>query len=432
MNSFPVGTPAHRRLPALPVPICFPLAGDIPVGGGHVSVLLLIQNLDRRRFRPIIAVHGDGPVRRWLAEQGGVPEIEALQKCVRDRHRVRIGEVALICRRSWALARFLRERKVQIVHINDTIMLQTWALAARLAGAKLLWHKRGPWNDRWLHRLWFRAADHVIAISRYAAPPLPSPKCSIIYNAAGDQQQTFDRAASRQHLLSEIGFPAGTKILGFFADIDKERKRPAVFLEIIAQVQQKSPQLRAVGLLFGQASSATQRQLRARAESLGIADRIRFMGFRYPAGPWIAGCDLLIVPSVGEGFGRTLIEAMALGTIAVAADSGGHREIIEEGETGFLVPPDDVRAFADRVCRLLDRPNEVAALARRSRQHALERFGTHRHAQSVIEVYDGLLSADGRLPAAAVLLGAGIADGGGELRRGADVALRGRARRQNP
>ena len=387
----------------VPVPICFPLAGDIPVGGGHVSVLLLIQNLDRRRFRPIIAVHGDGPVRRWLEEQGVGHEIEVLATCVRDRHCVRMGDIALICRRSWGLARFLRERKVEIVHVNDTIMLGTWALAARLAGAKLLWHKRGPWTDRRLHRLWFRVVDHVIAISRFAAPPLTSPKCSIIYNVAGNQQQTFDRAAARQHLLSETALPATTKILGFFADIDKERKRPAVFLETLAQVQQKSPQLSVAGLLFGQASSATERHLRARAECLGIADRIRFMGFRYPAGPWIAGCDLLMVPSVGEGFGRTLVEAMVVGTIAVAADSGGHRETIKDGETGFLVPPDDVRAFADRVCRLLERPDEAAALARRAREDAFDRFGTRRHAQSVINVYDALLAPDRRLPEAAAM-----------------------------
>ena|SRR5919106_3616590 len=148
MHSSPGAIPAPQTVPALPVPICFPLAGDIPVGGGHVSVLVLIHSLDRRRFRPIVAVHGDGPVRRWLEEQGVRDEIGVLQRCVRDRHRVRIGDVALICRRSWALAQFLRERKVEIVHVNDTIMLSTWALATRVAGAKLLWHKRGRWNDR--------------------------------------------------------------------------------------------------------------------------------------------------------------------------------------------------------------------------------------------------------------------------------------------
>jgi glycosyltransferase involved in cell wall biosynthesis len=363
------------------------------VGGGHVSVLLLIRNLDRRRFRPIIAVHGDGPVRRWLAEQDGAPEIEPLEPCVRDRHRVRSGDVALICRGSWALARFLRGRKVEIVHVNDTIMLGTWALATRLAGVKLLWHKRGRWNDRWLHRLWFRLADHVIAVSRYAAPPRPSPKCSIIYNAIEEEPTRVDRAVSRQHLLDELGLPPNTNILGFFGDIDKKHKRPGVFLEIVGLIRAQSPQLRVDGLLFGQSSLATERKLRSRAESLGIADRIHLMGFRYPPGPWLAGCDLLVVPGVHQGFGRTLIEAMLVGTIALAADSGGHREIIKEGETGLLVPPDDAQAFADRACQLLARPDEIAALARRARKDALDRFGTHRHVQSVSKVYDVLLSS---------------------------------------
>jgi len=402
-----------------PVPICFPLAGDTPVGGGHVSVWLLVQNLDRRRFRPIVAVHGDGPVRRWLAERAGGQEIEDLPGCVRDRHRVRIGDVATICRRSWALARFLRERNVAIVHVNDTIMLGTWTLAARLAGARLLWHKRGPWNGRWLHRFWFRAVDHVIAISEFAAPPHPSRRCSTVYNPAGDDLERLDRAACRQLLLEETGFPSSIRILGFFADIDKERKRPQVFLETIASISANAPQVEVAGLLFGHALSATEAMLRARAEVLGIADRVHFMGFRYPPGPWLAACDLLVAPSVDEGFGRTLIEAMLVGTVAVAADSGGHREVIRNGETGFLVPPDDARALAERVCQLLACPDEVAAFARRARKEALDRFGTRRHVQSVIEVYEALLSPGQRPAGAGVLLAA--AGGAGALLLAADL-----------
>lgn len=400
-------------VPDLPVPICFPLAGDIPVGGGHVSVSLLVQSLDRRRFRPIIAVHGDGPVGRWLAGRGGGQEIEVLASCVRDRHRVRIGDVAAICRRSWALARFLRERKVAIVHVNDTIMLGTWALAARLAGARLLWHKRGPWNGRWLHRFWFRTVDHVIAISGFAAPPYPSPKCSTVYNPAGDDLERLDRPACRRRLLEETGFPSSTRILGFFADIDKERKRPQVFLEALAWISAKAPQVQVAGLLFGHASSATEARLRARAEVLGIADRVRFMGFRYPPGPWLAACDLLVAPGVDEGFGRTLVEAMLVGTVAVAADSGGHREVIRHGETGLLVPPDDAPALAERVCQLLARPDEIAALAQGARTDALDRFGTRRHVQSVVEVYEALLSARQRPHGAGSLLAA--AGGAGAL-----------------
>lgn len=242
-----------------------------------------------------------------------------------------------------------------------------------------------------------RFADHVIAISRFAAPPLPSAKCSIIYNAVEEEPKRLDRAVCRQQLLDEMSLPSNTNLLGFFADIDKTHKRPEVFLETVGLIGDKWHQLRVDGLLFGQSSPATERQLRARADSLGIADRMHFMGFRYPPGPWLAGCDLLVVPGVHQGFGRTLIEAMLVGTIAVAADSGGHREIIKDGETGFLVRPDDAQALADQICQLLERRADVAALARRARKDALERLSVRRHVQSVSQVYDALLTG-GRRP----------------------------------
>ena len=87
------------------------------------------------------------------------------------------------------------------------------------------------------------------------------------------------------------------------------------------------------------------------------------MGFRYPPEPWIAACDVLLVPAVEEPFGRSLIEAMLLGTPLIAADSGGNPEIIRHGETGYLVPPDDPDAFAERTLALLE---DTDASARRS------------------------------------------------------------------
>jgi glycosyltransferase involved in cell wall biosynthesis len=192
-------------------------------------------------------------------------------------------------------------------------------------------------------------------------------------------------------VLQETDLPADARILGFFADLDKERKRPMVFLETIARITERMPQLVVAGLMFGQYSAATERRLRARAESLGIAHRVHLMGFRHPADPWYAACDLLVVPGVGEGFGRTLVEAMLVGTIAVAADSGGHPEIIQHGRTGFLVRPDDARAFAQLICELLQHPDEIARVARQAREDALQRFGVWQHVQAVSEIYEALL-----------------------------------------
>jgi glycosyltransferase involved in cell wall biosynthesis len=78
---------------------------------------------------------------------------------------------------------------------------------------------------------------------------------------------------------------------------------------------------------------------------------------------------------VDEPFGRTLIEAMLLGTVVVAAASGGNPEAIRDGVTGHLVPADDAVAFAERTLGLLADSARKGALAEAARREALERFG---------------------------------------------------------
>jgi glycosyltransferase involved in cell wall biosynthesis len=117
------------------------------------------------------------------------------------------------------------------------------------------------------------------------------------------------------------------------------------------------------------------------------------MGFRYPPERWLAGCEVLLVPAVDEPFGRTLIEAMLLGTVVVAAASGGNPEAIRDGATGCLVPPDDAAAFAQRTLDLLAAPTVAASLADAARHAALGRFGLRQHADAIMGVYDAMLAA---------------------------------------
>jgi glycosyltransferase involved in cell wall biosynthesis len=101
---------------------------------------------------------------------------------------------------------------------------------------------------------------------------------------------------------------------------------------------------------------------------------------------------VLLVPAVEEPFGRSLIEAMLLGTPLIAAESGGNPEIIRHGETGYLVRPDDPNAFAERAVALLRDAGARAAIAARARADAVARFEMQRHAQSIMQIYDSILT----------------------------------------
>jgi glycosyltransferase involved in cell wall biosynthesis len=118
------------------------------------------------------------------------------------------------------------------------------------------------------------------------------------------------------------------------------------------------------------------------------------MGFRYPPEPWLAACDIFLVPAVHEPFGRTIIEGMLIGTPVVATASGGNLEAIEDGKTGFLVPVEGTAQMASRAIELLTLPELHRAISAQARLDAEQRFGVTRHVKAVMDIYEKLLGSE--------------------------------------
>src|SRR3546814_7247585 len=97
--------------------------------------------------------------------------------------------------------------------------------------------------------------------------------------------------------------------------------------------------------MFGAAlDNRTQSALEKKVQMLKLGEHVRFMGWRTPGVRWIAACDMLMVPAIDEPFGRTLIEAMLVGTPIVATRSGGNIEALRDGDIGQLVQPESASA----------------------------------------------------------------------------------------
>ena len=112
-------------------------------------------------------------------------------------------------------------------------------------------------------------------------------------------------------------------------------------------------------------------QLKQRAEELGVSDRVHFPGWRRDVLQLLRSMDILVHPTLAEGFGRAVLEAMAMCLPVVASKVGGLRSSVIEGETGFLVEVGDVDAIADRMVALLSDPSlrERMGAAGRTRVH---------------------------------------------------------------
>lgn len=132
--------------------------------------------------------------------------------------------------------------------------------------------------------------------------------------------------------------------------------------------------------------------IRSDIAARGLADRVQLLGQVPTSGPVMERAAIVVVPSLGEGFGMVALEAMERGRAVIASAVGGLPEIVAQGETGLLVPPRDPAALADAIRELIAEPARVAAMGAAGRLRALEVFGQERCTQRTAELYERALS----------------------------------------
>lgn len=125
-------------------------------------------------------------------------------------------------------------------------------------------------------------------------------------------------------------------------------------------------------------------------ETLGLKARVRIMGAipQSELAFWMANSSVLVLPSLSEGLGRVIIEAMASGTPVIGTHVGGIPDMIEDGVTGFLVPPGDETSLAEKIRWVLEQPAETQTMGKRARIAAEQFFST----ETYVEGYRNLFS----------------------------------------
>ena len=370
--------------------VCYPFVGDT-VGGSHISMLPVIQAIKARGFVPLVALHKTGPLARFFVENE-IDYVQAPDVHLVDNKSI-VGQIYRATRAAPALACFLRQHEVAIVHTNDARMHFTWGPAARVAGCKFVWHQRSAEPSRRLG-LYSRLANTVITISDYCRASFAGPmsaRAIVIRDPFETKRLAADRFQSRQMLLAELGCTSEAAIVGFVGNLTRQ-KRPSFFLDIAKALRDRM-QGTVRFPMFGEKRASLLSEIEARIDDLGLADAVTLMGPRYPIEPWIAACDVLVAPATAEGLGRTLVEAMLLGTPIVAADDAGHREAIIDGQTGRLIAPDDPVAFAEAVMDLLHDPARREAMTHCATEFAKMEFSSERHLDKLKAVYRGLIGS---------------------------------------
>jgi glycosyltransferase involved in cell wall biosynthesis len=167
-----------------------------------------------------------------------------------------------------------------------------------------------------------------------------------------------------------------------------EEKGHRVLFEAVSQIRKRVG--RAVFLLAGDGShrGIFEQEVRTR----GLEDSVFFLGRRSDMSTLLGAATIVVVPSLAESFGFSVLEAMSLGKPVVASSAGGIAELIADGEDGLLVPPGDAAALADAVCRLLEHPLLAQKLGERARERAAS-FGFERMIRGYEAVYERVLGS---------------------------------------
>ncbi len=355
------------------------------VGGGELSLLDLVLSLARSRFSPLVLCPGRGAlVERLRAE--GIP-VEILQFPAWRSLR----PIALV--RTFArLAALVEARRISLLHVNATGRVALCAgLVGRWRRVPVLWHVRVKEPEGWKDRLLARLATRVVVNSGAVAGRFTGSaraKVTLIHN--GIDLRRFTPARPSEELRRGLGLPPGVPVVGSVGRF-VAYKGYEYLLEAARLVQQKIPEARWILVGDGELRGALEAQCRR----LGLEKAVRFAGWQERVAEHLALFDLFVLPSLGEHFGRVLLEAMAMAKAVVATNAGGVPEIVRDGETGLLVPPADPEAMAAAVVTLIQDRALASRLGAAGRRRVESEFSLGRHVEAVEAVYASLLDATG-------------------------------------
>jgi glycosyltransferase involved in cell wall biosynthesis len=301
------------------------------------------------------------------------------------------------------LVRLLQRERPDVVHAFLITASIYGRLAAFAAGVPLVLaaeqnvYERKPKRHALLERALATRTYRVVACCEVVGQfyqrqvGVPASKVAVIYNAVrfARRPEAADTVAAR----AALGLPPDAVVLGTLGRLT-EQKGHRVLLRALAEVAQTIPSV----ALFVAGTGTLGDDLEAEAAKLDIVERVRFLGLRRDRETLYAAMDLFVLPSHWEGLSLALIEAMGAGRAVVATAVGGNPEVVVDGRTGLLVPPDDHRALADAITQVgLDRELR-GALGEAAATDARSRFSIEQHVAQLAALYRRGLAERSRRP----------------------------------
>jgi glycosyltransferase involved in cell wall biosynthesis len=291
------------------------------------------------------------------------------------------------------LIRLVRAWKPDVLHshmVHANLMARAVRLFARVPVMVSTIHNIYEGGPLWMaaYRISNGLVDHMTIISEAAANRfvneriVPRELLTCVPNGVDTDRFRQVAPGTREALRSSIG--VNDRFVWLAVGRFEIAKDYPNMLHAFAQVCQRDSN--AVLLLVGHGS--LQQETESLARSLGLADRIHFLGVRSDVPEIMAAADGYVMSSAWEGMPIALLEAAAAGLPIVATRVGGNHEVVRDGESGFLVPPRDHEALGQAMLRLMEQaPERRRAMGECGREHVRVHYGLGRVVERWQDLY---------------------------------------------
>ncbi len=283
------------------------------------------------------------------------------------------------------LARLCRRTHVDLIHSHNWGTFLYSVLAARLARVPIVHGEHGKNLSElnevnrpkvWAKRILGRGVDGLITVSQaiaeeWAGYGIPTSKIQWIPN--GVDLERFQPRQNAAELRHSFGLPEQALLIGSVGRFDPI-KNYEVLLEALSRL---APRFPATSLAF-LGDGPQEPALRSVAKSLGVAERVHWLGRRPDPQNFLPALDIFVLPSLGEGMSNVVLEAMASGLPVVCADLPGHREVFTPDVEGIVVSPCDGERLAEALALLISDRERRLALGAAAHRRAVARFNLQR------------------------------------------------------
>jgi L-malate glycosyltransferase len=356
-------------------------------GGTERQFVRLLRGLDRSRYDPIIGcLHRRGQLLSE-AESLGLPIVEFP---INSLYNFRAARLFV------QLVQYLRRQEIQIVHVFDFYTLLFAIPAARVAGVPVvlasrreLLNLRSRWQQRAI-RVACSLATGVVTNSRAASTDLFGRasgnyiKIELLPNCIDLKE--FESRQSPTAVRLQLGLSSTSMVVAALGNLRPEKDLPT-FLRAARKIVDVIPS--AEFLVIG--DGPEKNQLQQLADELDLKKSVHLLGDRSDVADLLGAADILVMCSQTESFPNAILEAMAMRKAVVATNVGGIPELVQEGMTGFLVPPSDPEAIANHVLSLCQDAAQREQMGQTARKRVEDNFTVENVVARLESIYSRFL-----------------------------------------